>query len=209
MSNRFKIKVCGMTRPENIKAVAALNPDYLGFIFYEKSKRFVGEEFETATLLSLPKEIKKVGVFVNQSNDYILSKKATYGLDILQLHGDESVEQCKELKEKGCTIVKVFQADEQFDFAVTKPYQNYSDYFLFDTKSEGYGGTGKRFDWKLFERYDNRIPLFLSGGLDVDSVEDIKKLTHLNIHALDINSKFESEPGVKKVELIKTFIQKF
>ncbi len=124
----------------------------------------------------------------------------------MQLHGDESVEQCKELKSKGYKIVKVFQVDSDFDFAVIEPYKKYADYFLFDTKSEEYGGTGKKFDWAIFDRYDNEVPLFLSGGVDLESLEAIEKLTHLNIHALDINSKFELEPGKKDLKKVKLFI---
>lgn len=203
----FKIKVCGMRQPDNIRDVASCNPDYLGFIFYDKSKRFVGEEFETEVLTGINPSIKKVGVFVNHSTSYIENKIEKYGLSLIQLHGDESVEQCKELKSKGYTIVKVFQVDNDFDFRVIEPYKKQIDYFLFDTKSEGYGGTGKKFDWSIFDRYDNEVPLFLSGGLDIESIEEIKKLSKLNIHALDINSKFEVEAGRKDVDLIKKFIK--
>ncbi|HWZ21815.1 MAG TPA: phosphoribosylanthranilate isomerase [Cytophagaceae bacterium] len=203
----LKIKVCGMRQPDNIRDVASCNPNYLGFIFYDKSKRFVGEELDAEVLKEINPSIKKVGVFVNHSTSYIESKVEKYGLSLLQLHGDESVEQCKELKSKGYAIVKVFQVDHNFDFKVTEPYKKYVDYFLFDTKSEGYGGTGKKFNWSIFDRYDNEVPLFLSGGLDMDSIGEIKKLNKLNIHALDINSKFEVEAGKKDVDLIKKFIK--
>lgn len=194
-----------MKYPENIRAIAALSPDYLGFIFYEKSKRYVGENFDPKTLESLDKSIKKVGVFVNHSTSYIEEKIKKYGLDLLQLHGDESLEQCKELKSKGYKLVKVFQVDDKFNFESIEPFKKYVDYFLFDTKSEGFGGTGKKFDWKILDRYDNEVPIFLSGGLGIESVEEIKKLKHLNIHALDINSKFEVEAGRKDVDLIEKF----
>ncbi len=203
----FKIKVCGMRQPDNIRDVASCNPDYLGFIFYDKSKRFVGEELEIEVLKGINPSIKKVGVFVNHSTSYIENKIEKYELSLIQLHGDESIEQCKELKSKGFTIVKVFQVDNDFDFRIIEPYKKQVDYFLFDTKSEGYGGTGKKFDWSIFDRYDNEVPLFLSGGLDIESIEEIKKLSKLNIHALDINSKFEVEAGRKDVDLIKKFIK--
>ena len=196
-----------MKYPDNISAVAACHPDYMGFIFYDKTKRYVGEELDDKIVNALNPEIKKVGVFVNHSNSYIESKIQKYGLSLIQLHGDETIEQCKELKSKGYTIIKVFQADQNFDFSVIGPFKKYVDYFLFDTKSEGYGGSGKKFDWNIFKRYDNEIPLFLSGGLDLESIEEIKKLTYLNIHALDINSKFEVEAGRKDVDLIKEFIK--
>ena len=96
--------------------------------------------------------------------------------------------------------------DSNFDFGVTEPYKKYVDYFLFDTKSDGYGGTGKQFDWTIFERYDNEVPLFLSGGVGLESLEAIEKLTYLNIYALDINSKFELEPGRKDIKKVKLFI---
>ena len=204
----MKLKICGMKYGSNIEAVAALQPDYMGFIFYEKSKRFVGESLDEEFLSSLDKNILKVGVFVNQTKEYILAKAKRYGLSVLQLHGDESPEFCSALKNERYTLIKVFQADEHFDFAVIEPFKKTVDYFLFDTKSEGYGGTGKKFDWSLFEKYDNEIPIFLSGGIDPESIDEIKKLKHLNIHALDINSKFETEPALKDIEKIKKFIHR-
>ena len=195
-----------MKYPENIREVATYKPDYMGFIFYKKSKRFIGEDFDTSVLKDIDHSIKRVGVFVNHSNNYIEEKVKRFGFDLLQLHGDESVKQCQELKAKGYKIVKVFQVDGDFEFAVTESYKKYVDYFLFDTKSEGYGGTGKEFDWNIFDRYDNEVPLFLSGGVGIESLEVIEKLTHLNIHALDINSKFELEPGRKDIKKVKLFI---
>ncbi len=203
-----KIKVCGMKYQENILAIASCNPDYLGFIFYEKSKRFVDKELNTLTTVLLNKSIEKVGVFVNQPTPFIEDKVEKFGLDLLQLHGDESVEQCKELRFKGYKIIKAFQVDTNFDFKITEPYKKYVDYFLFDTKSEDFGGTGKKYDWSILKGYDNEIPLFLSGGLDLDSIEEIKKLNHLNIHALDINSKFEVEAGKKDLKKVKLFIER-
>ncbi len=203
-----KIKVCGMKHPENIRAVAKHEPDYMGFIFYEKSKRFTGEDLETEVLKNLSPTICKVGVFVNHPISYIEDKTKTYGLGLLQLHGDETPEQCKELKAKGYKIVKVFQVDDAFDFRLIEPYKKYVDYFLFDTKSEGYGGTGRKFDWAIFEKYDNEVPLFLSGGLDLEHIDEIKNLNRLNIHALDINSKFETEPGRKNEGNVKLFIDR-
>jgi phosphoribosylanthranilate isomerase len=200
------IKICGMKYEENLLPIIACRPDYIGFIFYEKSKRFVGEELNAEFLKSIDPSIKKVGVFVNHTIKFIEEKIKKYGLDLLQLHGEEDIEQCKELKSKGYKIVKAFQVGDRFDFAVTEPYKAYCDYFLFDTKSDGYGGTGKKFNWEIFEKYDNEIPVFLSGGLDLDSVEEIKKLSRLNIHALDLNSKFESEPARKDPAKLKLFI---
>ncbi len=197
-----------MKYPENIRAVAAHAPDYMGFIFYEKSKRYTGEDLERDMLKNLAPSIIKVGVFVNHSTEFIEERARTYQLELLQLHGDESPAQCADLKSKGYKIVKVFQVDDAFDFGVTEPFKSHVDYFLFDTKSEGYGGTGKRFDWDLFKKYDNQIPLFLSGGLDIENIDEIKNLNYLNIHALDINSKFETEPGRKNDGKVKLFIDR-
>ncbi len=197
-----------MKYPENIQEVAAQRPDYMGFIFYEKSKRFVGEELDPEVLQKIDPSVIKAGVFVNHPTAYIEQKVADYGLGLIQLHGDESVEQCAELKSRGYTLVKVFQADDAFDFSTTRPFKKYADYFLFDTKSDGYGGTGRKFDWNIFRKYDNEIPVFLSGGLDLDSIEEIKKINYLNIHALDINSKFETAPGRKDVGNVKLFMDR-
>ncbi|HSZ25986.1 MAG TPA: phosphoribosylanthranilate isomerase [Cytophagaceae bacterium] len=204
--SEMKIKVCGMKYSENIQELAQYKPDYLGFIFYEKSKRFVGDELDPTVLKNLDDSIKKVGVFVNHSNDFIHEQVKKYNLDLLQLHGEESVAQCKELKQNGNTIIKVFQVDEAFDFATTESYKQYSDYFLFDTKSKDYGGTGIKFNWNILKRYDNEIPLFLSGGVDLKSIEEMNRLGFLNIHALDINSKFELAPATKDIKKVKLFI---
>ncbi|HVD96768.1 MAG TPA: phosphoribosylanthranilate isomerase [Cytophagaceae bacterium] len=203
----IKIKVCGMKYPENIQAVAAHAPDYLGFIFYEKSKRFVNDLDPRIVQLVNP-SIARVGVFVNHPISFIEQQSKKYGFETLQLHGDETPEYCQQLKEKGYTLVKAFQVGDGFNFAAINPYKSSVDYFLFDTKSEGYGGTGKKFDWKIFKKYDNEVPIFLSGGLDIEHIDEIKKLNYLNIHALDINSKFEIEPGRKNEGKIKLFIDR-
>lgn len=203
----YKVKVCGLKFPENILEVATCLPDFMGFIFYEKSKRFVGESFDSSILENLPPSIVKTGVFVNQSTEYIVDKIKKYNLSLLQLHGDETVEQCKALKALGYKITKAFQVDSDFDFKSVESYKAVVDYFLFDTKSDGYGGTGHKFDWTIFERYDNEMPIFLSGGLDLESIDEIKKMSKLNIYALDINSKFEVEAGRKDKAMVENFIK--
>ena len=200
-----KIKVCGMKYGDNIKEVAALAPDYMGFIFYPKTKRYVGELDEL--LLKDLGDIKKVAVVVNTSVAEIEEKVKRYGFDYVQLHGDETAGFCKELKEKGIHIIKAFQVDDAFDFKLVDAYKPYCDFFLFDTKSKGYGGAGKSFNWEVLKRYDNEIPFFLSGGIGLENVEEIKKLKGLNIHALDINSRFEIEPALKDTDKIKEFIK--
>ncbi len=192
-----------MRDSNNIESLAKLKPDYLGFIFYSKSKRYAEGVLKKEALEALPASIQKVGVFVNTDTDEVADIMQTYGLDLVQLHGNESPEQCRELKSKGYKIIKAFSVGESFDFGVLEPYKTVCDFFLFDTKCEGYGGSGKTFDWSVLKGYDNELPIFMSGGLGPDNVASVKDLNWLNIHALDLNSKFEQEPGLKNVELLK------
>jgi phosphoribosylanthranilate isomerase len=202
----MKIKVCGMKYGPNIHEVSALKPDYMGFIFYRDSKRFVGEELDKNILQKIA-NIDKVGVFVNADIEEIKSKADQFGFKIIQLHGDETPEFCQQVKSLGLKVMKAFQLSEDFDFKILNPYKVSCDYFLFDTKSEGYGGTGKKFDWQILTKYDNEVPVFLSGGIDLEDAERIKKLKGLNICAIDINSRFEIEPGQKDYKKIEKFIQ--
>ena len=187
-----------MRDPENILQVAELQPDYMGFIFYEKSKRYVRKEFKIPTQLN--KNIKRVGVFVNESTERILSLARLHMLDFIQLHGDESVDQCRELKQESLGVIKVFSIDEHFSFAKVEPYKKTVDYFLFDTKSDHYGGTGKTFDWNFLNGYDQEIPFFLSGGLSADNIQAAKNMDSWNLHAFDLNSGVEISPGLKSIE---------
>ena len=193
---------------KNITNIASLKPDYMGFIFYRKSPRYVGEEYSAENMHHLPEEIKKTGVFVNASEQEISNAVARYELNAVQLHGNESVELCLMVKQMGVEVIKAFQVDEDFDFFDVKPYTEVSDFYLFDTKTKNYGGSGHKFDWSILKKYDNNKPIFLSGGITIDDVEDIKKLQHLNIYAVDINSKFEIEPALKNVELVSDFVNK-
>lgn len=197
---RIKLKICGMRDSANIAAVAALHPDYMGFIFYEKSPRFVGADFSISTI---PAEIKKVGVFVNEKTEIILSKVKQHNLDFTQLHGNESPEQCQELKGKGVKIIKAFSVDGDFDFKSVNAYADAVSYFLFDTKGKYFGGNASAFDWTLLQQYDQQIPFFLSGGISAESVSELKAIKNLNIHALDVNSGVEISPGVKDVGKVK------
>ncbi len=223
----MKLKVCGMKYVENIQQVAELNPDYLGFIFYDKSKR----NFE-GIIPELPKEIKKTGVFVNEIPEILVSIIEEYQLDAIQLHGDESVEYIKSIREQlefsrtsfieqnkgrkkvkkpksyqNLEIIKVFGIKDAFDFDVLKPYLDVVDYFLFDTKGKERGGNGVHFDWTVLKDYPFKKPFFLSGGIGLEDVEKVKEIinTDLPIYALDVNSKFEIEPGKKKIQEIKNF----
>lgn len=201
MKRKIYLKVCGMRDPENILQVAELKPDYMGFIFYPKSKRFVGSEFKVPDQLS--KSIKRVGVFVNESTDTIIDLANRHGLDFIQLHGEESVNQCAELRHSGLGIIKAFSIDEQSDFLKVVRYKEVADYFLFDTKSEGYGGTGKAFDWNLLHHYDQDVPFFLSGGVSSANIHTAKNLAKMNLHAFDVNSGVELSPGLKAVDKLE------
>lgn len=206
--NTLKIKVCGMKDDNNIKELMELQPDYMGFIFYEKSKRDVQGVLNQELLLSFPKSIKKTGVFVNASTAFILEKVETYQLDAVQLHGQESPEQAKEIKDKGLEVFKAFSVGETFAFAQLESYKGAVDYFLFDTKGKEAGGNGFTFDWTILNDYDNEVPFLLSGGLDGNNIEDVKKLSHLNIYAVDVNSKFETEPALKDIDMLKSTVFK-
>jgi phosphoribosylanthranilate isomerase len=192
----IKVKICGMKDAVNIKAVAELRPDYMGFICYNKSPRYVGNEFEVNV------DVERVGVFVNESVENILRRN----FKIVQLHGDESPERCEELKEKDIRVIKVFSIDDDFDFKKTKEYEDVADYFLFDTKGKLYGGNSKTFNWKKLEEYDQKKPFFLSGGLNEENIKNINDLKGMNIHAVDLNSGVEDSPGLKNIEKIKSIM---
>lgn len=198
-----------MRSPENIKAVAALAPDFLGFIFYAKSKRYVGESWATKGLEDLAPSIKKVGVFVKESlaNVEFLAKQ--YDLDYLQLHGGESVDYCQELKAKGYRIIKVFSVGESFDFSQTKPFAPYADYFLFDTKGKDYGGNGIAFNWALLAAYEGETPFLLSGGIRPSDREKVQAFDHPKCVGIDVNSGFEIEPALKNIEDLAKFLPFF
>jgi phosphoribosylanthranilate isomerase len=208
MIKTLEIKVCGMRNTQNILDVAALKPDYMGFIFFEKSPRNVTEIKSLETILSLPKEIKKVGVFVNESLENIVKTVRTFGLSTVQLHGNESTDICKRLKVLKLEVWKAFSVDQNFDFEICKPYQNTVDRFLFDTKGEGYGGHGKTFDWNILKKYNQRVPFMLAGGISLENLTELQLLDGLNIAGIDVNSKFENSPGDKNIEKLQTLFEK-
>ena len=195
----MKLKICGMKYSENILEVSELLPDYLGFIFWEKSSRYFDGEIP-----EIARSIKKVGVFVDATSEEIISKIKKYDLNVVQLHGDESPEFCRNLKMKNIEIMKVFSVNDDFNFSVLEPFENACDYFLFDTKGKLPGGNGITFNWQILQHYKLTKPFFLSGGIGLNDIEDIKKL-NLPIYAIDVNSKFEIEAGLKNIELLKNF----
>jgi phosphoribosylanthranilate isomerase len=204
--NGLKIKVCGMRDPENSSGVVAALPDYLGFIFYPKSKRFVGFEPLPEVLSIVPDSAKKVGVFVDEAPEKVLETFQNWNLDVVQLHGNESSEYCQQIQDSGITVFKAFSVDEQFDFERLNAYSGVCDYFLFDTKGQLPGGTGKKFNWQLLENYKGDVPFFLSGGIDSDDIDAITQFIHPQLFGIDINSGFEISPALKDVEKVKCFI---
>jgi len=208
MKKMVEIKVCGMRDPENIQDVLTLRPDYMGFIFYDKTPRYVGKDFSVPD--NFPSSTRRVGVFVNEETTVILKTVAKFKLDFVQLHGHESVAQCHELKATGVGVIKVFSVDDNMDFSATNPYQPVIDYFLFDTKGKLYGGNARVFDWNVLLRYDQKVPFFLSGGITPENVGNIKAFASLNIRAIDVNSGVEVRPAhkdVEKVRAIKTILE--
>ena len=202
----MKLKICGMKYQENILDVAALSPDYMGFIFYENSPRSID-----TYIPDIPKSIKKVGVFVNESLENVKKKAAQYNLNTVQLHGHEAPEFCRKLKSEGLEIIKVFSIRNEFDFSRLSAYEPFIDFFLFDTKGPNPGGNGFCFDWNVLRDYDARKPYFLSGGIGVEQLESLKKFKNSTAakqcYAIDINSKFELKPGLKDDIKLKNFIK--
>jgi phosphoribosylanthranilate isomerase len=206
----MRIKVCGMKNPENIACLAKLNPDYLGLIFYQASKRFVSNP-DTLVLNSLPSSIKLTGVFVDENLEEVLKLAQKYNLSAIQLHGSESVAYCQHLKNelsksmpsKNMELLKAFGLATSFDFGLLKPFNDTVDYFLFDTKTTEYGGSGLTFDWQILEGYSEEKPFFLSGGLSPENIQEVLNLDLKHLFGLDLNSKFEIEPGLKDLESIK------
>ena len=198
----MRLKVCGMRELENISALSELDPNYIGFIFWSESSRFVDKKTPP-----LDKKIIKTGIFVDATFDYILTKIKDHQLDAVQLHGQESFSYCKVIKDYGLKVIKSFSIKNTFDFNTLEDYENSCDYYLFDTKGKLPGGNGFTFDWKILNKYPSQKPFFLSGGIGVDNLNEIKKLvkTKLTIHAIDVNSKFETAPGNKNIELLKKF----
>lgn len=199
----MKVKICGMKYPDNILEVSSLLPDYMGFIFWEKSSRYFDGIIPT-----LPGSIKKVGVFVNETLPIIIQKVLKHDLQVVQLHGKESVDFCQELRSqlpKGIEIIKVFSIQDEFDFSVLKPFEEFCDYFLFDTKGKLPGGNGTTFDWTVLKKYPSTKPFFLSGGIGLEELEAVQEITKTNlpVYAIDVNSKFEIEPGLKKINDVR------
>lgn len=194
----LRLKICGIR--DNITEVAQLRPDYAGFIFYPKSPRYVGEQF---VMPATDSNIKKVAVFVNEPLESVFKITRQFNMQFVQLHGGESVSYCHELKNQGIDIIKAFAIDEGFDFEQLKSYESVVDYYLFDTKTSAFGGSGRTFDWNVLKKYSMEKDYFLSGGISMDNLEELSKIDMSKVHALDVNSRFEVKPGLKDVGKLK------
>ncbi len=196
------IKVCGMREAENIRQVEELGADMIGFIFYPRSPRYV---YELPGYL--PEKAKKVGVFVNESKEEVLMIADRFGLDYIQLHGNESPGYCRTLQQAGLHLIKAFSIETFKDLHLTTEYKGLCDYYLFDTKTQGYGGSGKQFEWSLLYSYKEETPFLLSGGITPQSGKALNVLQHPRLAGFDINSCFETEPGYKDTERVNQFLE--
>ena len=207
----MKLKVCGLTKPEQILELISMNVYYLGFIFYEKSPRFVLNSLSLEDIESL-KHNGKVGVFVNATIENVVEISRKANLNYIQLHGDEDDIYIAELKRQlnpEIKIIKVFRVGKEFENLKFKIHhlKSPTDYLLFDTDSKAFGGTGKTFDWRILNEVEIPKPYFLSGGISPENCKDIRNIKQQPF-ALDINSKFETEAGNKDLEKIKNFYEK-
>lgn len=202
------IKVCGMREPENIRSVIAAGADWVGLIFYPRSSRYVGEGSDElkAAFHHTGRHVKKVGVFVDAPLEQMQEIANNYQLDYLQLHGNESPDVCYALQKRGFGVIKAFPIATATDLDATRDYEGRADYFLFDTKSEGYGGSGQSFDWRVLSAYAGETPFLLSGGLRPESLSALRKFSHSHLAGIDLNSGFEVAPAQKDTDALHYFI---
>ena len=202
----MKLKVCGITQLEQLKRLDELGVDYAGLIFYEQSARCVTNKLDAEVVKPLLTSLKKVGVFVNADEEYIMDKVKKFGLDVVQLHGDETPGFCNHISNH-VTVIKAFritQSNEQNIDWMIKPFEEFCDYYLFDTnRKNAYGGTGEKFDWKILS--DNKInkPFFLSGGIGLKDIEKLKAFEHPFFYCVDVNSRVEIGEGIKDMTSIE------
>lgn len=197
------VKVCGLRDEQNIQDICQLEIQWIGLNFYKPSSRYIAK-YEKESISQIPDHIKRVGVFVNEDIDTIQKIVKQFQLDYVQLHGDESVSFCESIKK----VIKVFRIDKDFKMSITKDYESAVDYFLFDTNSKHFGGSGKKFNWDILSEYTGSTPFLLSGGIGPEDTIDLIKLKHPQYVGIDINSKFEIAPAVKSKALIETFLTK-
>jgi len=204
----IKVKVCGMTDHLNLISVVGKGPDYIGYIFYPPSPRWVGRDPDTSLFRDVPGTVKRVGVFVDESPDVVIRTAKSAGLHVVQLHGNESPQICGQIASEGLSVIKAFGLGMVADNEKFSQYSNSADYFLFDTRSLQKGGSGRKFDWGILDNYTVDKPFFLSGGIGIEDAEAIRDLGNRGLFAVDINSRFEMKPGIKDAELVGLFIDR-
>ena len=203
----MNIKVCGITQLKQLQQLDGMDIDFAGLIFYKGSPRYVGDKLPANGVKELDFDIRKVGVFVNAEFNEIIKAIDDYALDVVQLHGDETPYQCEELSEQ-IEVIKVFSiGDDKKDIdEMVAEYDDVCDYYLFDTSVNGVkGGTGKKFDWKKLSKSKIEKPFFLSGGIELEDAMKLKAIKHPDFYGVDINSRFEKEPGVKDMARVLQF----
>ncbi len=207
----MRIKVCGMTLPEQVNALEELGVDFAGFIFYPKSPRFIGQKISPEKMRRTGGRIAKVGVFVNAGYDELMKTVDDYRLDLVQLHGDETPRFCEKIADY-ISVIKAFRLSEDDNIEwMVRPYQDVCDMYMFDTMGAGYGGTGKKFKWDVLKNTSLSKPFLLSGGIEPGDEPALKTFSGepeaKNLFAIDVNSRFEISAGVKNMELISTFVK--
>lgn len=206
MQKLIYVKVCGLTNPLNVKAISESGADFIGFVFYPGSKRYVGKTPDKTLFSNVSEGIKRTGVFVDEQLSKVLELAEYAGLDVIQLHGNEFVNYCKSMKAYGLLIIKTFGVRKGFDPRITDHYSEVCDYFLFDTKYEQHGGSGNKFDWGILGNYRFKKPFFLSGGIGPEDTNIKAVVFNSQLFAVDINSGFEISPGIKDFVSVKKFI---
>lgn len=201
----MKVKVCGMKFRDNITELCKLPIDMMGFIFYPKSPRYIGDP-EPELFSEIPVTIQKTGVFVNETYENIILNAKKYHLQAIQLHGSESPDMCKLLINQGYIVIKAFSIDQKEDLLRVDPYEDVCNYFLFDTKTPVYGGSGQQYDWNILYYYKGKIPFILSGGIGSNDVRQLKEFSHPLLYGIDLNSCFETEPGRKDIQMLQDFL---
>ncbi len=202
----MKLKVCGMTNKENILEILRdIHPDYMGFIFFEGSSRFVENKLDPEFVKSLPDGIHKTGVFVDAPREYIQDRAGQYGLTNLQLHGNENPDFCRRFMDLGYEVIKVFHIHQSFDISMMSAYREACDFFLFDRAGKYKGGNGVKFNWDILHQYTLQKPYFLSGGVTPEDAPNVSSIKDQRLYAVDINSRFETSKGIKNAAHVKQF----
>lgn len=197
-----------MRDAQNIEEVSLLDIDFMGFIFYPRSPRCCSEYISAHTLKQLPESVTPVAVTVNMDYDALTDLSSKYGFRTFQLHGSESPQLCRRLREEGAKVIKAIGIKDKADLEKVRRYSGSVDYFLFDTSTPSHGGSGRKFDWKLLEEYDLSVPFLLSGGITSADADMISRFHHPQFAGIDLNSGFEIAPGLKDLDRIKKFIKR-